>query len=717
MSISLTGGRFSRKHKKVGLRQTHKNFRTFTSVIALFLVAFVATFFASSVFSPINASNAAETTVTATVSSGAYSITLTVTPNVTLNLVSSPTGAMTVGKAQVSAQTNSPNGYKLYLGMTGTNSTTNDLIHSTNSSYRLHSNGTFASPVALTDNTWGYAVEKSIADTTGLTNGFDASYSEMESATPTSAKFAAVPISTSAQQLINKTTSGNAGNPNIFYVYYGAMANYSAASGSYTNKVLYTGVADAGASAQMVVTPDETPAINGGDPLLITTTLYSTSDALDANAYILTAAEKTAADNNTLDWSTVASSKMSCTRDTTKTYLEMTCTNVAKPFGDYYVYVNVPSYGVHYSKAFSYVKNFYNITYMQDMTADICNDVKYVTTPGKNVYNGTTFSDSSEHSFPRATYADTGTAQFRPNHLGETNYVPETTLIDSRNSIFYKDGSGNYSSSGTEKTEQVSYTVRKLADGNCWMTENLALNFEEGRQFTTSDTNVKSTKTAAHATQSLDGVVQTWEQNQNKGTANTCTETTPIADRLCWYEGTTAGNFSDRWLSRSSNGDTEQSLSFPAAIQTGENQKVGTYYNWYTATMGSVTTADGQKEADEDICPTGWHLPNYNAVSGSWMYLIRDTYGFISSQGAQTDDRINNLLHKFPFSLPYGGYVFRTTGGWDYRSTRGYFWSEGASSGSSARYLGFNGAAVYPEYDVYKTYGLPVRCVASQLSN
>ena len=157
--------------------------------------------------------------------------------------------------------------------------------------------------------------------------------------------------------------------------------------------------------------------------------------------------------------------------------------------------------------------------------------------------------------------------------------------------------------------------------------------------------------------------------------------------------------------------------SLNGIVQTGENQKVGTYYNWYTATMGSVPSSAGQKEADEDICPTNWHLPNYNAVSGSWMYLIRDTYGFISSQGSQTDNRINNLLHQFPFSLPYGGYVNRTTGGWGNRSTHGYFWSEGANSGSLARYLDFYGATVRPEDNYYKTYGYPVRCVASQVSN
>ena len=79
---------------------------------------------------------------------------------------------------------------------------------------------------------------------------------------------------------------------------------------------------------------------------------------------------------------------------------------------------------------------------------------------------------------------------------------------------------------------------------------------------------------------------------------------------------------------------------------------------------------------------------------------------------AQTDNRINNLLHQFPFSLPYGGGVSRPTGGWYGRSTNGYFWSEGAYSGSNARYLAFGGAYVNPEDDHYKTTGFPVRCVA-----
>ena len=100
--------------------------------------------------------------------------------------------------------------------------------------------------------------------------------------------------------------------------------------------------------------------------------------------------------------------------------------------------------------------------------------------------------------------------------------------------------------------------------------------------------------------------------------------------------------------------------------------------------------------------------------------IRRAVFRFVASPAklflAQTDNRINNLLHQFPFSLPYGGSVYRTTGGWDARSAYGAFWSEGAASGSNARYLSFYGAYVWPENGSYKTNGFPVRCIASQIN-
>ena len=121
-----------------------------------------------------------------------------------------------------------------------------------------------------------------------------------------------------------------------------------------------------------------------------------------------------------------------------------------------------------------------------------------------------------------------------------------------------------------------------------------------------------------------------------------------------------------------------------------------------------------KKKKDKKWNRAAKSLNNFARKTISQRKLVRkDSH----SQGAQTDNRINNLLHKFPFSLPYGGFVTRSTGGWSYRSMYGLFWSEGASSGSYARDLYFDGVNVWPEYNTSKTNGFSLRCVASQVSN
>ena len=77
----------------------------------------------------------------------------------------------------------------------------------------------------------------------------------------------------------------------------------------------------------------------------------------------------------------------------------------------------------------------------------------------------------------------------------------------------------------------------------------------------------------------------------------------------------------------------------------------------------------------------------------------------------QGSTRVNDILHKFPFSLPYSGYVNRVDGKVDNQGTNGYFWSAGSDSSTYARYLNYRGNYTYPEGSYYKTDGFSVRCV------
>ena len=80
-----------------------------------------------------------------------------------------------------------------------------------------------------------------------------------------------------------------------------------------------------------------------------------------------------------------------------------------------------------------------------------------------------------------------------------------------------------------------------------------------------------------------------------------------------------------------------------------------------------------------------------------------------NSSGDQGSTRVNDILHQFPFSLPYSGDVYRADGKVGRQSTRGYFWSAGSDSATNARLLYYNGNYTYPDGSGYKTYGYSVR--------
>ena len=153
-----------------------------------------------------------------------------------------------------------------------------------------------------------------------------------------------------------------------------------------------------------------------------------------------------------------------------------------------------------------YIKGLYSISNMQQMNPNIC---KANTTPNRN-----------------ATQLDTDGSRH-----GDPNYVPTVTLTDTR--------------------DNNTYTVSKLADGKCWMTQNLRI---AGKTITPADSNVTANYTIPAS--SINGFSS--------------------------YDTSNAYVDSD-----------------------------GGFYTWHAATAGTGTTAiavQGQN-ATASICPKGWRLP------------------------------------------------------------------------------------------------------------
>lgn len=146
----------------------------------------------------------------------------------TVDLSATPTGAgvQTSASDTVTVSTNNTAGYTLKVNETSASSA---LVSGGNSIPAI-TGSTFASPVALTANTWGYRIDGA--------GGFGAGpTSAISNVAIGTVKYAPVPATASPQTL--KTTATTATN-DATLVWYSAAVNTSTPSGVYTNGVTYT---------------------------------------------------------------------------------------------------------------------------------------------------------------------------------------------------------------------------------------------------------------------------------------------------------------------------------------------------------------------------------------------------------------------------------------------------------------------------------------------
>ena len=192
-------------------------------------------------------------------------------------------------------------------------------------------------------------------------------------------------------------------------------------------------------------------------------------------------------------------------------------------------------------------KTLHSISKMQQMTPEIC---AATTTPNR-----------------AATALDTD-----GSHHEDPNYAPTKTLIDTR--------------------DNNTYTVSKLADGKCWMTQNLRI---INKTLTPADSDVTSNYTIP--TSSINGF---------------------------------------------SSSDTSN-----AYIDSD-----GGFYTWYTATAGTGTTAltvNGQNTT-ASICPKGWRLPT-SGDNGEFKILDSN----YSSSSALRSNPVNLTLSGVVHNSSRGG--------------------------------------------------------------
>ena len=176
-------------------------------------------------FAPVAASavsSPATTTINATIGSV---ISMTTSGTVALAVTPTGSGAATSASDSVSVSTNNTLGYTLTLADSDATTT---LVNGGNTIPA--GAGTFATPVTLANNTWGYRVDNVGAFGTGPT-------SAQSNQASLSGSWAGVPATGSAHTL--KSTSTTATN-DATTVWYGVKADTTNPNGVYTDAVTYT---------------------------------------------------------------------------------------------------------------------------------------------------------------------------------------------------------------------------------------------------------------------------------------------------------------------------------------------------------------------------------------------------------------------------------------------------------------------------------------------
>ena len=292
------------------------------------------------------------------------------------------------------------------------------------------------------------------------------------------------------------------------------------------------------------------------------------------------------------------------------------------------------------------------------------------------------------------------------------------------------DGTANLSSVSafTDSRDNNTYAIAKLADGKCWMIENLRLDNS-------------ATLTIANTNKPLnDGTNVTLKHNYtDTTTSNTLSPTSNVA-----YNADTAP---DGWCDTNSAACDDQSRlrtdNTANRLTYAENQNVtsqdaniysyGNYYNWYSATAGNGTysfSTDNNSVAG-DLCPTGWRLPKggnktriesnddnefwnltVDALNGGVAPANYSSSTYPNYNGSTEAGPVDKKLRSYPNNYLHSGYA--NGGSLNGRGSFGGFWSSAAYSTNSAYFLNLNSFYVYPgtNNNNYKYSGRPVRCLA-----
>lgn len=260
--------------------------------------------------------------------------------------------------------------------------------------------------------------------------------------------------------------------------------------------------------------------------------------------------------------------------------------------------------------------------------------------------------------------------------------------------------------------EKRLYWVAKLADDNCWMTQNLDLDLIANHTYTHADTDLgwSTNSFDPNATWTLTGGPSTipWNNETGKFTGWENNSTLP-------YSANPGEKY--YYTSNSTVNDTEYS-SLRSCVNDShtdcEHYSVGNYYNW-TAAIASNDSSASQigGNISNSICPAGWRLPN--VVNNDEFGNLLVYYDVIAANDSDIYNTNGfNSIRVVPLYFVRSGSIYG--GSIDSVKSSGFYYSASVQGSNGAYYLSFDKnnarARFWNSYRQYRYSGQSVRCLA-----
>jgi hypothetical protein len=302
--------------------------------------------------------------------------------------------------------------------------------------------------------------------------------------------------------------------------------------------------------------------------------------------------------------------------------------------------------------------------------------------------------------FTIADSASVGSRELNLNYTVDANFVPAPTTMQAMTDYYCVNKMEVYTNNGdddklltlADTRNDQDYLVGKLADGNCWMLNNLKLgSFDDDITLTPDDSNVTADWVLPKIDNTTDGLY--------------------VFDAPFTYAYVT--------------GQT----GFDAAKPNSEEEDIysanfaGYYYSWCAATAGTVDTTCTPPEimpsdATQDVCPANWRMPK-----GGELEDTNNEFSLLAFKMAgltDFDDYVNNfdpydstLLKNFLFSGSFRGILagFGISSYWGLSGEQGLVRSASSYSLIETFGLYFHDIALVPQDRSLRLYGHSVRCL------